>query len=326
MAEPPVSPDETGSDYVWSTSGFDSQTKMARWTNIVSENMVEMCVDSTVPRHFSAVWRQYSLGPLELNFINAAAQKCRRSPQMIASGAEPSYELVYMQSGAMIVSYDHESEYVPEGSFTLLRNAEPYSFTCPEQSNALTAHFSESWLRRWLVDHDNFTRVSHDTRRAWGAPLAALFTTIAQNGLKDAALPRPVIADQIGALFALMSRHDGARQSRNQQALVARLRAAMRARLDDTGLNPETLAGCCGISKRYLHTLFANIGTTFGRELLDMRLDRAKAMLEDPRHGGRSIADISFECGFVEQSHFARCFRRRYGASPTSHRGAKRPR
>ncbi|HWJ69600.1 MAG TPA: helix-turn-helix domain-containing protein [Sphingobium sp.] len=323
MAVSPVARHEAGMDNIWSTSGFDSQTKMTRWTSIVSEHMTEMCVDSTAPRHFSAVWRQYGLGPLELNFINAAAQKCRRSPQMIVRGAEPSYELVYMQSGAMIVAYEHEREYVPEGSFTLLRNAEPYSFTCPEQSNALTAHVSDSWLRRWVVSHDNFTHVSHETRQAWGGPLAALFTAIAQNGLEEATLPRSVIADQIGALFALMSRHDGAGQTRNQQTLVARLRTMMRGRLEDTGLNPEGLARSCGISKRYLHMLFANMGTTFGKELLNMRLEQAKTMLDDPRHARRSIADISFDCGFAEQSHFARRFRHRYGVNPTSHRRSR---
>lgn len=174
-----------------------------------------------------------------------------------------------------------------------------------------------------MVSHDNFTHVSHETRQAWGGPLAALFTAIAQNGLEDATLPRSVIADQIGALFALMSRHDGAGQTRNQQALVARLRDMMRGRLEDTELNPEGLARCCGISKRYLHMLFANMGTTFGKELLNMRLEQAKAMLDNPRHGRRSIAEISFDCGFAEQSHFARRFRHRYGVSPTSHRRSR---
>jgi len=307
-------------DHIWSTSAFDPGSKMARWTSLVSENMTEMRVNSDQPRHFSAFWRQYGLGPLQLNFIDAAPQRCLRSPQMVSRGDEQTYELVLMRAGTMIVSYEHEREYVPEGSFTLLRNAEAYEFLCDGDSRALTAHFSDRWLRRWLVSHENFTLVPHEIRRAWGGPLAALLTAIADNGLEDAVLPRPVIADQVGALFALMSRHEGNAATRHRRGLIARIRHIMRESLEEPGLDPATLARRVGISRRYLHGLLAGSGTTFGRELVEMRLERARHMLEDPRNWGRSIAEIGFACGFSEQSHFARRFRLRFGASPSAYR------
>jgi len=312
--------DELKQDRSWSTSSFGDGAKMARWTDIVSRHMTEMQVNSDFPDHFSARWQQYGLGPVELNFISATPQRCLRSPQMVSRSGEPSYELVFMKSGTMIVTYEHEEEYVPQGSFTLLRNAEPYQFVCEGQTSALTAHFKDEWLRRWLISHENFTRVSHETRRAWGTPLAALLSTIADNGLEDAFLPRSVIADQIGALFALMGQHDGRTLSSHQQALLVRIRSIMRESLEDSLLNPETLASRANVSKRYLHSLFASYGTTFGKELIGMRLERARQMLDDTRYRGRSIAEIAFACGFVEQSHFARRFRHRYGASPTAYR------
>jgi AraC-like DNA-binding protein len=33
------------------------------------------------------------------------------------------------------------------------------------------------------------------------------------------------------------------------------------------------------------------------------------------------ISDIAYACGFNEASYFNRCFRRRFGASPTQYRG-----
>jgi AraC-like DNA-binding protein len=34
------------------------------------------------------------------------------------------------------------------------------------------------------------------------------------------------------------------------------------------------------------------------------------------------VSDIAYACGFNEVSYFNRCFRRRFGASPTQMRGS----
>jgi AraC-like DNA-binding protein len=35
------------------------------------------------------------------------------------------------------------------------------------------------------------------------------------------------------------------------------------------------------------------------------------------------VSDLAAACGFNEVSYFDRCFRRRFGASPTQYRGGK---
>jgi AraC-like DNA-binding protein len=63
----------------------------------------------------------------------------------------------------------------------------------------------------------------------------------------------------------------------------------------------------------------------------DRRLARAYAMLTDGRNGGLPISSVAFEVGFTDHPYFNRCFRRRYGASPSEVRagerleGARRP-
>jgi AraC-like DNA-binding protein len=57
-------------------------------------------------------------------------------------------------------------------------------------------------------------------------------------------------------------------------------------------------------------------GTSFGAALIEARLNRAKALLEDPRFARIAIADIAWRCGFSNPSHFARRFRERHGVSP----------
>jgi AraC-like DNA-binding protein len=79
-----------------------------------------------------------------------------------------------------------------------------------------------------------------------------------------------------------------------------------------------------GISKRYLHFLFACMGTTFGEQLLRVRLDRARLLLSDERFGGIPIGEIAARCGFSEPSHFARCYRQYFGSAPRAYRSGLR--
>jgi transcriptional regulator GlxA family with amidase domain len=49
----------------------------------------------------------------------------------------------------------------------------------------------------------------------------------------------------------------------------------------------------------------------------ELRLQKARGLLADPRHDLLKVSDIALACGFNEVSYF----NRRFGASPTQHRG-----
>jgi hypothetical protein len=71
-----------------------------------------------------------------------------------------------------------------------------------------------------------------------------------------------------------------------------------------------------------LHLLLEETGKSFTHHVLERRLDKAAALLRDPRWRDRKIADIAAEAGFTDLSHFNRAFRRQYGATPSDLRAA----
>jgi AraC family transcriptional regulator, positive regulator of tynA and feaB len=85
-------------------------------------------------------------------------------------------------------------------------------------------------------------------------------------------------------------------------------------------LSSGEVAARHNISKRYLHALFAERGTTFGAQLQEMRLQKARALLHDPRYRKWGITEIAATAGFTDPVHFARRFRRRFGANPSKSR------
>jgi hypothetical protein len=105
--------------------------------------------------------------------------------------------------------------HVPQGSFILVNHASPYSFRFPEGAVALTAHMPASRLRRWVPQPETMLVKTFDAD-AWGGALAAMLSAIDQKGLRDAALSRSCIADQLGAFLALMNGNVSAGESLHQ--------------------------------------------------------------------------------------------------------------
>jgi AraC-like DNA-binding protein len=51
-----------------------------------------------------------------------------------------------------------------------------------------------------------------------------------------------------------------------------------------------------------------------------VRLNCAHRLLSDQRFAGLTVSEVAARCGFLEPSHFARRFRKAYGAGPTEFR------
>jgi AraC-like DNA-binding protein len=93
-----------------------------------------------------------------------------------------------------------------------------------------------------------------------------------------------------------------------------------RRNLHDPALSPDFVAAQFGISTRTLHLRFEKLEQTFGRWLLDARLDASSNALRNPRQHASSISQIAYSCGFNDLSHFNKAFRTRFGASPSEWR------
>ena len=75
----------------------------------------------------------------------------------------------------------------------------------------------------------------------------------------------------------------------------------------------------------YLQKLFEATGDNFTHYLRERRLQRCWADLANPAQAHRSVSDIAFGCGFSDAAHFSRSFRDRFGLSPKTRSGSRRP-
>lgn len=91
-------------------------------------------------------------------------------------------------------------------------------------------------------------------------------------------------------------------------------------RVADPSLSAERAAAHFRISPRYLYKLLESSGATFGRMVLESRLDRCAADLASGTQRQRSISEIAYRWGFNNSAHFCRVFKNRFGISASEYR------
>lgn len=87
-------------------------------------------------------------------------------------------------------------------------------------------------------------------------------------------------------------------------------------------LSLERVARRAGISTRYVQAILRGEGLTFRDFVLDQRLERAHAILSNPKTYLLPISEIAYSCGFGDLSYFNQTFRRRYAMTPSDVRKA----
>lgn len=121
--------------------------------------------------------------------------------------------------------------------------------------------------------------------------------------------------DALYDLAAALRDEDGGETRRSERANYAAAqiaRAYIEAHLD-RNLSLGELEEASGHDRWRLSRDFRKVfGTSPYRYLTMRRLDRARGLLAE----GRGIADVASLCGFSDQSHFGRHFKKAYGMTP----------
>jgi len=310
---------ETPTRQRWSTTDVESQRALEYWVDTICDRFLEIDIDSPNRHQFHAHLEQLGFGPATLNLVEADVQTVRRTPARIARSRYFGYFLLHLRSGRLRFEQYGRDCQMEAGDCVLVDCSAPYRLDCLQPTRSVALRFSREWLSNWVPSPENLAGRSLRHASGWGGTLASALANLDTTQGMELALPEGVVAEQIAALLALAAGPD-AHASRGTDKLLDRIRRTIRDRCHEAGLTPGAIAEAHGISKRYLHYLFAHTSSTFGDELMTMRLESARRLLSDARFSALKVSDVAARCGFLEPSHFARRFRRAYGLGPTEFR------
>lgn len=305
----------------FSTDAAEPDGAFSYWVNTVCSELIELDIQTRNTARFQAWMLQKALGPVSLNFIyTQEPQRVWRTREAIHRSRESRFDLLHVRSGVFTFEHYGRSFAVRPGECVLIDSSEPYCFDSTELGLGMSLQIPQKWLRTWTAAPEEGVTAVLTGSTPWRRALIATLSALTPESIDDLLVSGEVLSEQIASLLTLAIGLSGGETTPGRHKLLARIRQALLEQAHEETLTPAKVAQEHGISKRYLHFLFASAGTTFSKELMNIRLQRACRQLADPRFAGISVSDIAWRCGFTDSSHFARRFRQRYAASPREYR------
>lgn len=215
---------------------------------------------------------------------------------------------------------------VPQGGAVLMTTCDVGRHTLLDRGRHLSVQLPRQALAPFVRDYEDRLLQPIDP----GAPALKLLRgyvlgAMAMGEAAGAEMQR-LAAQHLRDLIALICgvpEDEVAAQGNGPRAARLNLaKLAIRSRLGHGDLSAESIGALQRVSADYIRKLFRDEGTSFHDFVLEERLAQVHASLADPLRAHESIARLALAAGFGDISYFNRCFRRRFGLSPSEHRKA----
>jgi AraC-like DNA-binding protein len=299
----------------WSTDRAQSPNRVDYWRQAICEAMFELDFQAA-SNGLDACLRQYKMGAVKLSEVSiSTAHQVVRSRQAAVQSQTPKFNLNYVRTGSWEIEHYGRTFTLGAGELVLLDNRHPYRVTAAAGTEHICVNLPLEWLRCWMPDPEGGIARPITSDMPWQRTLTALLedTILLSETAPDL---NDLCAQQIAGALSLALGSTGVAKTNHTRLLLRRIKSAIADMFCDPELDAVAVAAALGISPRYLHKVLAREGTTYSRELIRLRLDRARAMLSDRRFDQLSVAEIGHRCGFCDPSHFSRRFKNDTGMNP----------
>ena len=300
----------------WSTDSIPERDRFSFWREIICNTIFSISPEAPSER-FCARVRVRSSGARRFAMCQSTSYEIVRT-QRDVDRAPADYYTVYLQlQGQTSIDQCGVSAPLACNDIVLSDCRRPY-----------TANLSNDGLRAVAV----LPRPMVNSRAPWlnERPLHKLpsnspYLDLARRHMIQLMSERlsdgetDLLTENLCNLLALASAPDIPPSRLRTELQTVAMLAFCRQNLHRTELSPQFVADHFGISLRTLHGRFQKLGTTFGRWLLEARLDSCSVALKDVRQR-RYVSEIAYNCGFNDLSHFNKAFRARFEMSPTEWR------
>lgn len=315
----------TGSelDVLVSTEGFSARRASTVWGEAINSQYCEMDLQVLGQRNtFDGILHAVPVGGLDFSQMRSSPHRVHRTPDMIRSDSRSEILVCMVTRGVAELRQSDRTCTVERGAFTLVDCDRPFLFTLPEDFEQVIVRIPRRQLLACLPERAVAGGMARTlkTDAGMGSVLGAFIRQVLT--LDDGALKRS--ADTLAASTVnLLSEILAAEPDTISPAAAARRDDLQRAKnmLRDHLHDPEhTMDDACrvlGVSRRYLQTIFHDVGSTPSGWLREVRMERARQLLRTTDLTTEAVAE---RCGFKDYSHFHRTFKAQAGRTPGAFR------
>lgn len=287
------------------------------WNRIASETFCGLSIDSARESFDAEMWR-WTMGDLTMIRPRSPNAIVQRNARIARDGGD-RVMLHLQHAGSCLHKQANKIYTLRAGDVILTDSNEDYRVDLSGDNDMLVVEMPRRRLAERMPNLNDL--LSH--RIAGETPSSRLLhdfiLSLWSQGDQRNAEPAWIqsITDVFYNLLTL-ALEDRNANAENDALLINRLTGLVKARVCDPDFRPSNLADDLGVSIRTVQNAFARIGATPSAYILDQRLDRAADRLVAAPQ--LSITSIAYESGFNDCSYFTRCFKQKFGVSPSVYR------
>lgn len=302
--------------------GLSEKAKFSQWQEI--HNAQIWSVDySTGSLPFFASIEAVAVGSLTVGKMSGTIRQATRQSRHVAADGNDAYLLLINKGATPLVGSQAGREYgIGRGDGALVSAAEPLSMVGADENLWSNIVIPREILAASFDHVDDLLSYRIDAGNEALLLLGRYCRTL--DSLPP--LSSPAVIDHVSeTILDLVGLATGARGERRELASQrglreARLRAIL-AKIEggfaDPAISARGIGAELGLSERYVQDILERSGMSLTERVLELRLQKAIAMLSDTRCTGMRVSDIALAAGFSDISYFNRSFRRRFGVPPT---------
>jgi len=313
IERPTPTPSAKADVNVWSTDAIVESERFSYWREAICQAVFSISIEAS-PERFSARIAARNSGALRFAKSESTGYKLVRTARDIES-APADYYAIYLQiSGQTITTVGESTMPFYANDIAIYDGLRPFRAVhagrraiaiVPRAMIDLRAPWMRKRAPRKLASHSPFV----DLARRHLLELSADDSTLSESATN-------LLTENLCNLLVLASSTDIAPSRLQPELQIEAMLAFCRQNLHDTELSPQFVADRLGVSVRTLHARFKQIGQTFGRWVLDNRLEACRKALRDQNQRTSNISEIAYRWGFNDLSHFNKAFRARFDKSP----------
>ena len=299
----------------WSTDAGPARERFSFWHDVVCQTILNVSTESPT-EIFSAAIKARSFGDIRCVSFDCAGHELVRNRRHMARAPENCYVITLHRRGRSHFSQGDDTLSLGRGEIAIVDGHQPFRIVFAERVSRATAV-----IPRAMIDgRAPWLRAGRSSKIAANLPFAGL---VRRHLLKLTSAPADLsdsegmlLADSLCNMLALATARDLAPNRMQPELLLEKLLVFCRHNMHDPQLSPNRAASHFGISVRTLHARFRQTGQSFGRWVLQNRLEACSRALRDPYQRGDNVSTIAYRWGFNDLSYFNRAFRARFGMPP----------
>ena len=322
MTDNDESQDKNSPQSLYDAGSFARDFRMSSWQDYFSHFWGPADVSAVSKTAFDATVLSQKIGGLRLNKVRFSGQKIVRKSGYsgLLDGSFHALNIVHKGEGTL--SRPTTNTRVKAGEVLFSSSPKGNVFTIPGDFVATQLMIPTDLLSNYIPNTPDVILFHEKASSVKMSLLACMLDQLAETSVGQDVddVTARLIEKQMLELLALAIEMEECVPISDETSVRfahrLRIQRIIQDHISDPDLNPGLIAGLSGLSESYLHRIFNASGQSLMQTVRELRLDKAKELLQGTSQPRLSMGEVAYQCGFASHSSFTRSFHKHFGISP----------